>query len=100
MIKMYFMTSISTDFDQFSDSRCWGYVETLTDAMQEIQNDNSLDGNVMQEGAFGYLVIEEFDVGICQLCKAEWWYKWTSDIGWVATIKPITLNHIINFAIG
>ena len=96
---MYFITVLENvnEWPNLGDQRTWGYYPTFEQAHSAVVN-NVTD---IQEGCYGYALIEHIDPGICSYAEQIQWYKWDEvNKLFVEIDQPKTMKHICNFAIG
>lgn len=96
---IYVVTSIDS-MRKPLDSRAWGWVPTLKEAEEVIEN-NSGD---IQECSYTHAVIEKVVWGIPNVCvdeKNETWYKWHTNKGkWEKCSKPQWAKCVVGWGLG
>lgn len=97
---MFFITTIETkDQDKkekFKSSRCWGYLDSVSDSIKVVE-ENISD---IYEFCYDYAVIEEIKPGIPAIGSGfVIWFKWGSG-GYKKTEEPEFAKNIKNWALG
>lgn len=92
---MWFITAI--EHPVCGDMRTWGYFEEKETAVQ-VLHENRTD---LRDCLYDYAIIEEFESGICPVCKQRQWFKWDSSReGFYEIEEPKGVEHVSNYAIG
>lgn len=83
-------------FADTGESRCWGFFSDKDHAVHVVEN-NLTD---IHEFCYNYVVIEEYDEGICnEKIDSRMWFKWNDDKEtYVRIEEPPGVQHLFGFA--
>lgn len=94
---MYFITAIEIKDNEYKGSNCVGYVDSLLEAI-EILQENRDDIN---ETIYDYAVIENIPQGIYQIDQNPIYFKFNyKEHKYERCNKPESLGRLVGFAIG
>lgn len=95
-MSIFTITALVSDILSDGSTRTFGYFLELKEAKEAVL-ENRCD---IHELYYGYVVIEEFEEGIHQAPKNEYWYNWRHDKGYVKCKKPDKLQDTFCFGMG